>query len=249
VRPEQGGMAWPKRFVRAASEFKITTILAISPKLVGRHCRLAQQCRTARRFKMAEELQHRKLIRHFHTPGDIHELTFSCYQRRPLLTNDVWRGLLAESINRAMEGHRYRLTAFVFMPEHVHLLIYPIEGAGKIDAVLKAIKRPYSYRIKQLLIQSRSGLLKDLTICQRPGRETFRYWQEGPGYDRNITEVSTALAAIDYIHLNPVRRRIALTSTDWRWSSTRFYASNMQEQDLSLPTLHPLPAEWLNNPR
>ncbi|MGA2620849.1 MAG: hypothetical protein ABSF26_24775 [Thermoguttaceae bacterium] len=59
---------------------------------------------------------HRKRIRHFDDPGHVHELTFSCYQRWPLLTDDVWRGMLAESIDRAVDGHRYRLAAFVFMP-------------------------------------------------------------------------------------------------------------------------------------
>jgi hypothetical protein len=58
---------------------------------------------------------HRKRIRHYHDLGHIRELTFSCYQRQPLLTNDVWRGMLAESMDRAMESHHYRLTAFVFM--------------------------------------------------------------------------------------------------------------------------------------
>ena len=68
---------------------------------------------------------HRKTIKHIHEPGHVHALTFSCYRRMPLLTNDVWRGLLAESVQRATQRHRYRLVAFVFMPEHVHWLIYP----------------------------------------------------------------------------------------------------------------------------
>jgi putative transposase len=59
----------------------------------------------------------RKANRQYPHPGHLHELTFSCYHRRPLLTNDVWRRMLAESVNRAIEGHRYRLTAFVFMRE------------------------------------------------------------------------------------------------------------------------------------
>ncbi len=79
--------------------------------------------------------------------------------------------MLAESIDRAMEGHRYRLTAFVFMPEHVHLMIYPLPEADTIDALLKAIKRPFSYRVKQLLLQSRSRLLERLTVQQRPRKE------------------------------------------------------------------------------
>jgi hypothetical protein len=31
---------------------------------------------------------HRKRIRHYHEPGDV--LTFSCYRRLPLLTNNAW---------------------------------------------------------------------------------------------------------------------------------------------------------------
>ena len=74
--------------------------------------------------------------------------------------------MLAESMDRALQGHRYRLTAFVFMPEHVHLMIYPLPDADTIDLLVKAIKRPFSYRVKQLLTQSNSPLLEQLTVHQ-----------------------------------------------------------------------------------
>ena len=179
-------------------------------------------------------------------PGHVHELTFSCYQRQPLLSDDVWRGMLAESINRAMEGHRYRLTAFVFMPEHVHLMVYPLPEADTIAALLRAVKRPFSYRVKQLLTESASQLIERLTMRQRPGVTTFRYWQEGPGYDRNLTKLSTVLAAIDYLHQNPVRRGVVKTAADWKWSSARYYLIDPPRQYPGLPILHSLPAEWLN---
>jgi len=154
--------------------------------------------------------------------------------------------MLAESVDRAMVGHRYRLTAFVFMPEHVHLMVYPLPEADAIDALLKAIKRPFSYRIKQLLIQSKSPLLERLTIRQRPDVMTFRYWQEGPGYDRNLTKRSTILDAIDYLHHNPVRRRLVQQAVHWKWSSARFYLSDPPQQYVGLPTIHSLPAEFLD---
>jgi hypothetical protein len=37
----------------------------------------------------------------------------------------------------------------------------------------------------------------------RPGKMVFRFWQEGPAYDRNLQTQAAVLAAIDYIHLNP----------------------------------------------
>jgi hypothetical protein len=73
---------------------------------------------------------HRKLVKHYEDPGHVRELTFSCYRRMPLLTNDTWREMLSRAIDRAGERHQWRLAAFVFMPEHVHLLSFPEVGAS-----------------------------------------------------------------------------------------------------------------------
>ena len=145
-----------------------------------------------------------------------------------------------------MARHDYQLTAFVYMPEHIHLLVFPGSKASTIDALLKAIKRPYSFRIKRLLQQSNSPLQELLTIRQRPGVQTFRYWQEGPGYDRNLDNYESTLATIDYIHRNPVRRGLAARSIDWQWSSARWYVGLPYDSIIQLPTLAKLPAEFLS---
>ena len=190
---------------------------------------------------------YRKTVKHCEERSHARELTFSCYRQMPLLTNDVWREMLARAINRALENHDWRLTAFVFMPEHVHLLIFPVSiSATDVDAVLKAIKRPYSFRIKQILVANGSPLLGRLTVRQRPGIDTFRYWQEGPGYDRNLYSPKAVASSIDYMHENPVRRRLCQRATDWRWSSARWYASDGKEIDDDLPTLTRIPAEFWN---
>ena len=129
------------------------------------------------------------------------------------------------------------------MPEHVHLLVFPLPNGSQIEHLLRAIKRPYSFRIKQRLLQHRSPLLRRLTVHQRPGVSTFRYWQEGPGYDRNLYKQEAVLAAMDYIHENPVRRKLATIARDWRWSSAKFYETGEQPGP-ALPTLTRLPAEW-----
>jgi putative transposase len=185
---------------------------------------------------------HRKRVRHFDDVGGCRELTFSCYDRRPLLTHDERREQLARAIDRACENHGWRLTAFVFMPEHVHLLVYPAVGTPKAADLLFAIKRPFSYRIKIQLRDERSPLLQQLTVRQRPGVQAFRFWQEGPGYDRNLVSDRAIVAAIDYIHLNPVRRGLCRSTVDWKWSSARWYASDGRDVDADLPRLTPLPA-------
>lgn len=185
---------------------------------------------------------HRKLVKHYEHPGHVRELTFSCYRRMPLLTNDGWREILSRAIDAAMERYGWRLTAFVFMPENVHLLCFPTERAGSVDKLLMAIKRPFSFRIKLNLTQNQSPLLEKLTIRQRPGATTFRYWQEGPGYDRNLENMKSVEAAVDYIHLNPVRRKLCDQASDWKWSSARWHQDLFQDE--SLPTLTSLPSHF-----
>ena len=211
----------------------------------GWHCWLVQQCRVGENVCM-RKTPHRKRVRHYEEPGTLHELTFSCYRRLPLLRNDFWRGMLSEAVDRALEGHGFALVAFVYMPEHVHLLVWPRGGEYHIDRLLRAIKRPHSFRIKRLLEEAGSPLLRRLTVRQRPGVSTFRYWQEGPGYDRNLTERGAVVAAIDYLHANPVRRGLVEAALDWRWSSVRHYCQETLPADPLLPKVHGLPAasDW-----
>jgi putative transposase len=191
---------------------------------------------------MRPEPSHRKLVKHYEHPGHVRELTFSCYRRTALLTNDGWREMLSRAIDAAMERHAWRLAAFVFMPEHVHLLCFPLGQASGVDKLLMAIKRPFSFRIKLVLHQNQSPLLDKLTIQQRPGISTFRYWQEGPGYDRNLDQLKSVEAAIEYIHQNPVRRKLYSHTLVWKWSSARWHHDLIQDQ--VLPKLTPLPPHF-----
>jgi len=195
---------------------------------------------------MAETTSHQKLVRHYDEPGQARELTFSCYLRMPLLTNDDWRRMLSRSIDAAMNRLGFRLVAFAYMPEHVHILVFPFELSAKVERLLKAIKQPFSFRIKQKLIVAKSRLLERLTVQERPGKFVFRFWQEGPGYDRNLLTADSINASIDYIHMNPVRRGLVKEPGQWKWSSYRWYMSDGTEVDEDLPRIDRLPVDFWN---
>lgn len=191
---------------------------------------------------MSIQPPHRKTVQHFNIEGHVHLLTFSCYRRMPLLTNDTWRTLFSRAIDRANELHRFRLIAFVYMPEHAHLLVYPESPAGEIERLLYAIKKPFSGRIKRLLAESASPLLRQLTVQERPGKLAFRFWQEGPGHDRNLLSVENCVKAAEYIHNNPVRRKLCASPDGWRWSSWKFYHQPTGLLDDALPRVAGFPA-------
>jgi putative transposase len=182
---------------------------------------------------------HRKRIKHFHDPGDLHELTFSCYRRMPLLTNDLWRSELSKFIDGANQNLNFELVAMVYMPEHVHLLVFPLDRKPDIGRYLSLVKNPFSHFVRDHLVSSQSPLLQKLTIRERPGKYSFRFWQEGPGFDRNLYSPQAMEASIDYIHRNPVERKLCRTPVDWKWSSARYYLSiPHQQQQEQLPWIH-----------
>jgi putative transposase len=187
-------------------------------------------------------MAHRKTVRHFHEVGHLHELTFSCYQRMPLLTNDTWRERLARCIESAGKETAFELVGFVFMPEHVHLIIYPTTPSPSISYYLARIKQPFSKQIKNVLAERNSRLLSKLTVLERPGKTCFRFWQEGPGFDRNLFSPQAISTSLEYIHNNPVKRGLCRCAVAWKWSSARYYLeapSHIQHPDL--PIIYSLP--------
>jgi putative transposase len=163
----------------------------------------------------------RKRIKHFEQERQVHELTFSCAERRPLLTNDTWRSWFCDGLEAACDRNSFLLLAYVLMPDHVHLLVYPATSEARVAKLLADTKRSFSRRIKRHLTETESSTLQRLTVHEQSGALRFHFWQSGPGYDRNLTEPKAVTAAIAYLHANPVRRGLCRRAIDWPWSSAR----------------------------
>ncbi|QKK06927.1 MAG: hypothetical protein HND58_01310 [Planctomycetota bacterium] len=190
------------------------------------------------------DLPRRKSIKHFDRPLQPRLLTFSCVRRRPLLLDDTHRSIVCDSIGHAAIRHRVVLLAWVLMPEHVHLLCLPWHGASPVSALLRSIKQPCSLRIRHHLEATDSHLVEALSIETRPGTHGFRFWQAGPGHDRNIRSERGLIDAIRYVHNNPVRRHLARTPTDWEWSSAGQWAGE-EAADSLLPVVRWYPSRGL----
>src|SRR4030042_1952134 len=71
---------------------------------------------------------------------------------------------------------------------------------------LVAIKQPFSKSIRQILSEDCTPLLDRLMVRERPGKTCFRFWQEGPGFDRNLFSPEVIASSLGYIHNTPVQR-------------------------------------------
>jgi putative transposase len=159
----------------------------------------------------------------FNEPGQPRELTFSCYRRYAFFRNEQTCQWLCSALADASAKLGFQVWAYVIMPEHVHLLVYPGDVPERMPAFLQAVKEPVARRAIRHLERAAPEWLARLTVHEG-SRVRRRFWQPGGGYDRNIVRTETLRAMIDYIHANPVRRGLVSRPEDWEWSSARWHA-------------------------
>ena len=177
--------------------------------------------------------------RNYNEPGHAHELTFSCYRRYGFLRSERTCEWLSASIAKARAALEFDLWAYVFMSEHVHLVVFPRRDEYDIAEIRQCIKEPVARQaIKYLKAEAPEWLPR---ISLRKGSRTrHHFWQKGGGYDRNITEPNTLSRIIEYIHMNPVRRGLVERAKDWKWSSAAWFEGT----GASPVILDQIPPEW-----
>ena len=147
-------------------------------------------------------------LRHYDDLGTARFVTFSCYYRLPSLSQAGAKEILVEELDRDRTKHGFLILAYVLMPEHVHLVLFPPEGM-KLGLVIREIK---SRSAKRYFAGSEVA---------PPG--TIRVFWQGRCYDHNCRTPETVREKIHYCHNNPVKRGLVSEPSEWRWSSYNWY--------------------------
>ena len=169
-------------------------------------------------------MQKFKHCKRYNDPGHAHALTFSCFRRRPFLSKPGSCQWFIDAVNLSREKHRFHLWAYVVMPEHVHMLVWPTEPDYDISRILETVKLSVTRRALDFVRGQAPEFLPQMLDVQPNGKQAYRFWQRGGGYDRNITDPKAVWAEIDYFHANPIRRGLCMRADDWLWSSAADYS-------------------------
>jgi REP element-mobilizing transposase RayT len=126
----------------------------------------------------------------------------SCLLREPAIANMVQNAFLF------FDGQRYRLLAWVVMPNHVHVLFQPMDGW----TVAKIVASWKKYTATQICAFRRLSASGEEFDGPKPvwHRE---YWDRFIRDDRHYEQ------ALEYVHLNPVKAGLCTKAEDWPWSS------------------------------
>ena len=117
----------------------------------------------------------------------------SCFLRQDRIAAQAQESLVRHHLKR------YKLIAWVIMPNHAHFLIKPL-GGHSLSAIMKNCKSFTAHECNRLL--DRTG----------------KFWQEDY-YDRYIRDRDHFEKAINYIEMNPVKAELCEKPNDWKFSS------------------------------
>ena len=162
----------------------------------------------------------RMTLRHYDHDDRVRFITFSTHLRLPTLMNDRVRLVLAQTINDVRMECRFRLFAYVFMPEHIHLVLLPDEQSS-IGPLIGEIKRISSKRIHECPNCHDAEFLQAMSIV-RGGSHRFAFWMRRC-FDHNCRSEEFAWDKITYCHYNPVKRGLVQNPEEWMWSSYNWY--------------------------
>lgn len=148
------------------------------------------KCEMERQGTQSEEMKVRlrKLIDQYEDAGYGH-----CYLKDERIAK------LVEDTLFFYDGTHYRLVRWCIMPNHVHVMIEPMESFT-LSTILKEWKSYTSHVAKKML-----GI-----------KEPF--WMQ-EYYDRYVRDMNHYNNAVEYIDNNPVRAGLAEEPPLWRWSS------------------------------
>ena len=112
---------------------------------------------------------------------------------------------LAEMVQETLlrdDGKKYRLTAWVVMPNHLHFLATRFESRT-LSEIVQSFKSLTSHKANKIL------------------RRSGQFWM--PDYfDRYIRSLGHYTKTVDYIERNPVKAGLCTTPEGYRFGSARF---------------------------
>jgi REP-associated tyrosine transposase len=137
--------------------------------------------------------------KHRTAPLTSYFVTTKCAQNRTIFRIAENAQILINVLLRNREKRAYLLHEFVVMPDHLHLMLTPLEDTS-LEKALQLIKGGSSFEIHK----SRG--------------QKMEIWQKG-FHDWTIRDPSDWNSKAEYIALNPVRARLTSNFRDWPYSS------------------------------
>ncbi len=162
-------------------------------------------------------------------PNIFHYLTMVAFRRVPVFKSEKICQFFVEVLTETREKHPFKLVGYVIMPDHVHLILNPVEC--DISLIGKELKGKAAKKIIGWLKENnyQNSLEKiSLSVSQKRNHQ-YAVWQKKV---KSIDLFSPKFIRqkLNYLHLNPVRANLCDHPAKWKWSSYRAYLPHSENE-------------------
>ena len=142
----------------------------------------------------------------YYFPGQIVFITQNVKDKKPEFNNPELISLLINTLHNTKERYPFKMLAYVFLPDHFHLLIQP-QGKTNFSKIMHSLKFNFTRAYKKKI-----GISYPLNFWQK------RFW------DHVIRDETDLENHIHYIHYNPVTHGYVNDPSEWQTSSYKSWA-------------------------
>jgi len=152
-------------------------------------------------------------------------VTTTCHKWLPLLKRNECKNVVCESLNFYSERFQIDILSYVIMINHIHLILY-CEEKINLSSFMRDFKKYSAVFIrKQLESENQHELIERMRFTR--GKQVLKTWMDRFD-DFCINNPTTMETKINYVHENPVRKKIVGFPEDYEYSSAAFYKSGIQ---------------------
>lgn len=174
-----------------------------------------------------------------HNPEGTYFITLKVVDWVDLFTRPEYKHLLCDSLNYCTKIKGLIIYGYVFMTNHIHLLVSTNECV-LIQDVVRDFKRHTSKELLKLIQESptesrREWLLAKFAYTSNRVKRNFNYkiWQDG--FHPVECDTNKLLSQkLEYIHENPVKEEIVMLAEEYKFSSARDYAGDRSDVYVTL---------------
>ena len=163
----------------------------------------------------------RRLRREFNE-YPLHFITTTCYKWYWLFSELKYFEILRDSMMFCLEKYNASLTSYVFMPNHIHLIVYFRSNLSSSD-FMRDFKKFTSFAVRTQIEKDGKIILLE-SLRYKKGKQVFKVWKDRFD-DFSLFRSKTILTKINYIHDNPVRKKFVISQEDYKYSSAGFYVN------------------------
>ena len=145
-------------------------------------------------------------------------ITSVAHNRLPIFQKDQIKDIVASAFDEARRSGGILVFGYVIMPDHTHLLT---DSAREINEVLRFLNGISAKRVIDYLKASGfDSSLEKLRIQERENRHKHSVYEHHSNAIR-ITGEDAFMEKVNYIHLNPVKEKLAEHPDEYKYSSAR----------------------------